>query len=665
MIVFLREKFIAKIFMWAVGIAFIAGSLLLFDVAGGGNPFDKNSDVVVLEINGVEVGEREFENLVSNELQRQQQQNQGRSQIEREQVEQQVIDQLIGRQILLDHVHISNAEVERYIRSDANLLGGYNNSLQQGSGDAYRQYVRLFVGDEVLRSQIQGLELVTDTEVENEYRRQNNKAKVKFIQFQHFEYNSAAKVDDAEAQAYFDAHQEKYRKADEINLRFVKLDPKGFVSDEDVQAYYNEHKQEFTTPEVVKARHILNKFPDNATDEQKTETRTESEKLLEEVKAAVAEGKAFADLAKAHSEDTGSAAQGGALRGRNPNLPPGDYFARGDMVAPFEKAGFDELKPGEVSDLVETTYGYHIIKLEEKRPEEVMSFEQAKREIKDKLVQITGADEARIIANDLLFDVETQDYDEAAKLDRYKDLSLTVQDTGFFVQDESDIPKIGSKWTYKDLIEQAFNMGVNASDIIENKKSNGDIEAYFVAKALEKKMGGIPKLEDLWTASPKRTVKEQVIEDIKKEKTKQMALKDAQKLMSLRSADESPEDLVKKYETPEDISKKEREIKESSLFVLSPSGDYVSGMGNCREAMFAAFEMELNEVKGPLQGDNAVYIIQLIEREEPDMDKFENDPQEKTNIHKALLQTKRNEVYNNWHTALKKQARVVDKRSQS
>merc|ERR1711964_937656 len=124
-----------------------------------------------------------------------------------------------------------------------------------------------------------------------------------------------------------------------INLRFVKLDPKGFVSDEDVQAYYDEHKQEFTTPEVVKARHILNKFPDNATDEQKTETRTESEKLLDE-------GKAFAELAKAHSEDTGSAAQGGALRGRNPNLPPGDYFARGDMVAPFEKAGFDELKPG-------------------------------------------------------------------------------------------------------------------------------------------------------------------------------------------------------------------------------------------------------------------------------------------------------------------------------
>ena len=64
----------------------------------------------------------------------------------------------------------------------------------------------------------------------------------------------------------------------------------------------------------------------------------------------------------------------------NPDLPEGDYFARGDMVQPFEKAAFDELAPGEVSDLVESRFGYHIIKLEEKRPEEVQPFAQARSE---------------------------------------------------------------------------------------------------------------------------------------------------------------------------------------------------------------------------------------------------------------------------------------------
>jgi parvulin-like peptidyl-prolyl isomerase len=129
---------------------------------------------------------------------------------------------------------------------------------------------------------------------------------------------------------------------------------------------------------VVKARHILKKFPDNATDEQKAEVKAEAEKLLETVKTAIAEGKDFAELAKEHSEDTGSAPRGGALQGRNSDLPPG-YFARGDMVQPFEKAAFDELAPGEVSNLVESRFGYHIIKLEEKRPEEIKPFTQAKK----------------------------------------------------------------------------------------------------------------------------------------------------------------------------------------------------------------------------------------------------------------------------------------------
>ena len=86
-------------------------------------------------------------------------------------------------------------------------------------------------------------------------------------------------------------------------------------------------------------------------------------------------------------------------------------------------------------------------------------------------------------------------------------------------------------------------------------------------------------------------------------------------------------------------------------------------MGSCRDAMFAAFRMELNEVQGAIQGDNAAYIIQLVEREEPDMEKFENDPAERTKIYKTLLQTKQTEIYRSWLATLKKGAQIVDKRS--
>ena len=655
MIVFLREKFIAQIFLIVVGIVFIIGSFLLLDIVGGGGALSGGSDnPVAFEINGVKIQQREFENLVSGEMARQQQQSQNRSQIEREEIEQQILDLLISRQVLLGSVQISNAEVEQYIRNDDNLLSNYNAIQQSGNADDFRQYVRSLLINQVLLNQIQGLELVTHAEVETEYHRQNTKAKLKYIEFLHFGYRGAAKVDDDEAKAYFEAHKERYAKGEEVNLRFIKLDPQNFISDEDLQAYYNENQQEFKTPEVVKARHILKKFPDNATDEQKTEVKAEAEKLLETVKAAIAEGEDFAELAKQHSEDTGSAPEGGALRGRNPDLPKGDYFARGDMVQPFEKAAFNELAPGEVSDLVESSFGYHIIKLEEKRPEEIKPFAEARSKISDKLIQIVGAEEAKAVAENLLFDVEILDYQEAVQLDRYKDLSLVVQDTGFFTATDNTIPNIGGQWTYQDVIDQVFDMEVNISAISTNRKQNGDVNAYFVVKVLEKKRATVPEFE---------TVKAQVIDDLKGEKAKQLALEDAQRLVTLRAPDESLEDLVKKYEAPEDITKKEREVKESNLFALLPNSGYISGLGTCRDAMFAAFGMKLNEVAGALQGGGAAYIIQLVDREEPDMEKFENDSAERAKIRRTLLQTKQTEIYRNWLATLKKDAQIVDKRS--
>jgi len=660
MIVFLREKFIAQIFMWIIAVVFIIGTLFLIDFGTRGNPFEKEGGKVVLEINGRKVNQREFESLVSNELQRQQYQTQGRTEVDREAVEEQIIDQLINQQVVVSSIKISDAEVEHYIRADENLRSGYNfYMMQQGNADAYLHYVRLLMSDEVLRNQIQGLPLATDLEVEREYYRQNRKAKFKFIQFQHYEYTSAVKVDDAEVEAYFNQHRDKYKLGDQINLQFIKLDPRNFVTDADVQAYYNENRREYVTPEVVKARHILKKFPDDATDEQKAEVKAEAEKLLETVKQEIADGKSFAELATAHSDDTGSAPNGGALRGSNRNLPPGDYFARGDMVKPFEETAFDKLKPGEISDLVETVYGYHILQLEEKRPEEPKPFAEVTTQIRNKLVQIIGTDKAKTLADDLLFDVEIQDYTEAIALERYKDFSLTVDETGFFEENVISIPKIGYIGTFSGLLEKAFDMEVGVSTVIETKRqySGGEVEAYFVARALEKKPATAPDFQ---------TVKAKVVDDYKNEKAKSLALEDAQNLLNKRSEGESLDDLAKKYTPPEGVSQTERQAKESKPFARSPTSNYVLEMGTSREAMFAAFEMELNEVRRPIQGDDgAVYIVQLVERQEPDMEAFKNDAAEQAKIRRSLLQTKKNEVYSNWLASLKKQAKVVDKRSAS
>ena len=655
MIIFLREKFIAQLFMWVIAIVFLVGTVFLYSNTRGGGEGPEGE--VVLRINNTEVKRGEFENAVANamESQRRSQQRFGPAP-DLEQTQKSVIDRLV-QQTILGSVDIGYSEIERYIRSDATRVNQYNLYQQYGAVDLYTENIRLQLSSTALRDSVQGLELVTDIEAEPAYRLESDKAKVKFIEFNYNDYTSIIEVDDAEAKAYFEENRDDYKIEEQINVKFVKVNPADFVSDEEVRTYYEENQAEFTTPEAVKARHILKKFPDNATDEQKAETKTAAEELLKTINTELAAGADFAELAKTHSEGP-SSVQGGALRGRNPKLPPGDYFTRGEMVKPFEEAAFDTLEPGEVSGLVETDFGYHIIKLEEKRAPEVQPFAQVQYEIQQRLVQVSGVDEAKRIADDLLFEIEIQDYDAALALERYKDLSLTALETGLFSRNATTIPQIGARWGYQGLIEDLFDTEVNVIKVIDAKKSNGEqVEAYFVAKVLEKKPAAIPPFEEIKTEVIEGR-KTGETEGLRREKAKERAFTDAQNLFNQRTDLTSLDALLEKYETPEGLAADRLSVQESNLFALSPSSDYIAGMGNSSETMFAAFRLKIDEIGGPFKGGNAIYIIQLVEREEPDVATFETDPAEKTRHRQALIQAKKREAYLNWFAARKKESEL-------
>ena len=647
MIIFLREKFIAQLFMWVIAIVFLVGTVFLYSNTRGGGEGPEGE--VVLRINNTEVKRGEFENAVANamESQKRSQQRFGPAP-DLEQTQKNVIDRWV-QQTILGSVDIGYTEIERYIRSDATRVNQYNLYQQYGAVDLYTENVRLQLSSAALRDSIQALELVTDAEAEQAYRLESDKAKVKFIEFRHGDYTPTVEVDEAEAEAYFEKNRENYKTEEQINVKFIKVNPADFVSDEEVRAYYEENQAEFTTLEAVKARHILKKFPDNATDEQKSETKTAAEELLKTINAELAAGADFAELAKTHSEGP-SNVQGGALRGRNPKLPPGDYFTRGEMVQPFEEAAFDTLEPGEVSGLVETDFGYHIIKLEEKKAPEVQPFAQVQYDIEQRLVQVNGVDEAKRIADDLLFEIEVEDYDAALALESYKDLSLTALETGLFSRDATTIPQIGARWGFQGLIEEFFDTEVNVIKVIDAKKSNGEqVEAYFVAKVLEKKPAAIPLFSE---------IKAEVIEDLKVEKAKAFAFTDAQNLFNQKADVSSLDALLEKYKTPEGLAADRLSVQESNLFALSPSSDYIAGVGNSAEVMFAAFRLKVNDIGGPFNGNNAVYIIQLVEREEPNVEMFESDPAEKARHRQALIQAKKREAYLNWFAARKKESEL-------
>jgi len=181
-----------------------------------------------------------------------------------------------------------------------------------------------------------------------------------------------------EQQGYiFDQWKDEVRKQLAQLKLFKSQSPDNInITEEDAKKYYDENPKEFATPEKVRASHILIK-PETvegsteATPEAKATAKTKAEGLLKQIN----DGGDFAELAKANS-DCPSSARGGDL----------NFFGKGQMVAPFEKAAF-EMEKGKVSDIVETRFGYHIIKVTDRTPASTTTFDQAKAGIIQKLTQ--------------------------------------------------------------------------------------------------------------------------------------------------------------------------------------------------------------------------------------------------------------------------------------
>lgn len=138
------------------------------------------------------------------------------------------------------------------------------------------------------------------------------------------------------------------------------------ITESEAKEYYNKYKEEFTSPEMAKVRHILIKSEKNRPANERKAARDKAESLLNRIKG----GEDFAKLAMEFSEDDGSKSKGGEL----------DFFHRGMMVPEFEKAAFS-LKPGQISDMVETPFGYHIIKMEERKDAWQPSFDEIREKV--------------------------------------------------------------------------------------------------------------------------------------------------------------------------------------------------------------------------------------------------------------------------------------------
>ncbi len=195
------------------------------------------------------------------------------------------------------------------------------------------------------------------------------------VQLQRFDPVAArARVNpsDAEIEAYFKANESNFRAPEQASIQYVVLDldtlGKGLaVPEEDLRRYYTENASRYTVAEERRASHILIKADKDRPAAERSKAKARAEELLQQARKAPA---AFAELARKNSEDTGSAANGGDL----------DFFGRGAMVKPFEDSAFS-MKAGEISNLIETDFGYHIINLVAVRGGQTRPFESVRAEI--------------------------------------------------------------------------------------------------------------------------------------------------------------------------------------------------------------------------------------------------------------------------------------------
>lgn len=219
---------------------------------------------------------------------------------------------------------------------------------------------------------------------------------VQVTKFLPTDFQGKVAVSEDELQAFYKRNESRFRSPEQADIEYVVLDPEAIgktlnISEADLRADYEQNAARYGAPEERRASHILIAAGKDQPQAERDKARARAEALLAEVRKAPAK---FAELAKQHSQDPGSAAKGGDL----------GFFARGAMVKPFEDAAFS-LKKGEISDVVASDFGYHIIELTDIKPATIKPFEQVRAQVeadlRKQLAQRRFAEVADAFTNDV------------------------------------------------------------------------------------------------------------------------------------------------------------------------------------------------------------------------------------------------------------------------
>lgn len=285
------------------------------------------------------------------------------------------------------------------------------------SADSFAEYLRKDLLKNQVISAVQNSEFTLDNEVEQQSQLLTQTRDIQTITLNVGEFANKAQVTDEELQSYYKTHSENFERPEQMKVAYVELSAEQLkksiqVTDEDAQAYYQEHLDKYSTKEQRKVRHILIKDDQGKADE-----------ILAKLKA----GEDFATVAQENSEDVGSAKQGGDL----------GWIEKGVMDPAFEDAAFALAAKGDISEVVKSDFGYHIIQLEDENAPEAKPYSEVVADIKAELLDEKAVDQFYKLQTELeSVAFESPDsLDESAKV-----IGQKIQTTDFISQ--ADAPEV-------------------------------------------------------------------------------------------------------------------------------------------------------------------------------------------------------------------------------
>lgn len=438
--------------------------------------------------------------------------------------------------------------------------------------------------------------VVSDQEARAEYQRKNLKVGLRYLDFESKDFASKVNKDPAAVKAYFDKNRTLFRTPEKRQVSLIvgttaDFIPLAKISDDDLRKQYQENIDSYRIPERVKVRHILIKTTGKPKDEV-PKLKAKAEDLLKQLQ----HGADFAELAKKNSDDTGSAEKGGEL----------GWIVRGQTVPNFEKTAFS-LKPGELSGLVETEYGYHIIQVEDKQPAHVQSFE----EVRPQLL----ADAQKDFSTTALDKAISSAHSEILRNPGQAEAIATKYHLKFFKLDNittsSVLPEIGTQPEIMNAVFAAQKGGI--TDVV-NQENQGKAAFALVTNIVPARNAEYAE------------VQKEVLEHYTTAESSRLADEAAKAAADRARKGESLETIAKSYGL---------QVKTAPPFTIDGAAEGIGAAG----LLSAAFKSNVGAIIGPISAQSGQFVCKVSEKIPADMGQFEKS---KDAVVQSLMTQKQN-----------------------